>query len=140
MEQSLTEMHQKVNTLYKAQHQIKDIVKSLKKKPDNDDLVKVGKELINQLVKWDEDMIQRLSKAYDDVENYPNKFTAEYMFLINMTESSIQRVNQSSRNRKNELDTQWKVLNNRANVLIDSAIPKYNKQLWDAGIGAIQLN
>jgi len=140
MEQSLTEMHQKVNTLYKAQHQIKDIVKSLKKKPDNDDLVKVGKELINQLVKWDEDMIQRLSKAYDDVENYPNKFTAEYMFLINMTESSIQRVNQSSRDRKKELDTQWKVLNNRANVLIDSAIPKYNKQLWDAGIGAIKMD
>ena len=140
MEQSLTEMHQKVNTLYKAQHQIKDIVKSLKKKPDNDDLVKVGKELINQLVKWDEDMIQRLSKAYDDVENYPNKFTAEYMFLINMTESSIQRVNQSSRNRKKELDTQWKVLNNRANVLIDSAIPKYNKQLWDSGLGAIKMD
>lgn len=139
MEQSLTEMHQKVNTLYKAQHQIKDIIKSLKKKPDNDDLVKVGKELIDQLTKWDEDMIQRLSKAYDDVENYPNKFTAEYMFLINMTESSIQRVNRSSIDRKKELDTQWKVLNNRANVLINSAIPKYNKQLWDAGIGAIKM-
>jgi len=31
---------------------------------------------------WDEEMVQRKSKAYDDVENFPNKFTANYLFLI----------------------------------------------------------
>ena len=89
--------------------------------------------------KWDEDMIQRKSKVYDDVESFPNKFTAEYLFLINQTESSIPRVNQSSRDRKIELDAQWNVLNNRANAFINSAIPDFNKQLWDAGIGAIKM-
>ncbi len=140
MEQSLTDMHNKVNLLYKAKNQLKEVVAILKKKSGNDDLVKAGKELISQLAKWDEDMIQRLSKAYDDVENYPNKFTAEYLFLINATESSIPRVNRSSRDRKAELDAQWKVLNSRANAFINSSIPEYNKQLWDKGIGAIKMN
>ena len=43
---------------------------------------------------WDDEMVQRLSKAYDDVENFENKFTAEWLFLINQTESDIPVVNQ----------------------------------------------
>ena len=95
---------------------------------------------MSDLKTWDEDMIQRKSKAYDDVENFPNKFTAEYIFLINQTESSIPRVNDQNRNRKNELDSQWNTLKNRANNFINSKIPNYNKQLWEAGIGAIKMN
>lgn len=140
IEQSLTDMHQKVNLLYRAKNQLKEIVVTLKKHKGNDNLINTGNELINQLATWDEDMIQRLSKAYDDVENYPNKFTAEYMFLINMTESAIPRVNQPSKDRKVELDAQWSLLNSRANTLINSAIPGFNKQLWDAGIGAIKMD
>ena len=139
MEQKLTDMHNKVNVLYRAKNQIKEVVNNLKKDKGNGALVKLGNELIMQLTQWDEDMIQRKSKVYDDVENFPNKFTAEYMFLINQTESSIQRVNQSSRDRKTELDTQWNALNNSANVFINSAIPNFNKQLWEAGIGAIKM-
>lgn len=45
-------------------------------------------------------MIQRKSKAYDDVENFENKFTADYMFLINHTESEIPSINQPSLDRK----------------------------------------
>ena len=139
MEQSLTDMHQKINTLYKVQNQIKSLVKSIEKNKSKGKLVKAGNDLANQLSNWDEDMIQRKSKAYDDVENFPNKFTAEYMYLINQTESSIPRVNQASKDRKTELDAQWKVLNNRANNFINSAIPSFNKKLWDAGIGAIKI-
>jgi len=140
MELSLTEMHQKVNNLYKVKEQLKEIIATLKKNPGNENLVKTGKELIERITKWDEEMIQRKSKAYDDVENFPNKFTAEYLFLINQTESSIQRVNQSSKDRKAELDAQWHGLKSRAETFINSNIPSFNKQLWDAGIGAIKMN
>ena len=56
---------------------------------------------------WDEDMIQRQSKAYDDVENFPNKLTANYMFLINQTESGLPRVTRAMRSRRSELDARW---------------------------------
>jgi photosystem II stability/assembly factor-like uncharacterized protein len=139
-ETSLTNMHNKVNKLYDATQQLKGIVSLLKKQLGNEALIKDGKTLINQLTKWDNDMIQRMSKAYDDVENFPNKFTAEYIFLINQTESSIPRVNDQNKNRKDELDTQWNTLKNRANKFINSEIPNYNKQLWEAGIGAVKVN
>jgi len=70
---------------------------------------------------------------------FPNKFTAEYLFLIDATNSTIPRVNQPSKDRKAELDAQWSTLKARANSLINTTIPDFNKKLWNAGIGAIRL-
>ncbi len=135
MEENVSDMHQKVNLLYTVQQQLKDIVSVLKASP-----VKTkGENLIAQLQTWDGDMVQRKSQAYDDVENFPNKFTAEYLFLINQTSSDIPRVNQSSVDRKKELDAQWEKLNQRAVKFIETDIPAYNKELWNAGIGAIRI-
>lgn len=135
MEQKLTTMHNKVNSLFKAQQQLKTVIKDLK----NTDLKVAGEKLVKQLDVWDKDMVQRKSKAYDDVENFPNKFTAEFLFLIDATNSSIPRVNQSSKDRKAELDAQWETLNKEAERLINNAIPSYSKLLWEAGIGAIRI-
>ena len=135
MEQRLTEMHTMVNTLYKVQGQLKEVLKEVK-----DDALKTeGMKLVKQLDAWDEDMIQRKSKAYDDVENFPNKFTAEYLFLIDATNSTIPRVNQPSKDRKAELDAQWSGYKARANSFLKTAVPEFNKKLWEAGIGAIRI-
>ena len=138
MEVELTEMHNMVNTLYDAKKQLKDVTGTLDKN-GNEALVKDGKALIEELTKWDEDMIQRKSKAYDDVENFPNKFTAEYIFLINQSESSIPRVNEQNRQRKVELDGQWETLKDQADKFINQSIPEFNSKLWKAGIGAIKF-
>lgn len=137
-EASLTEMHNTVNKVYKAKKQIKEVVASLKK-DGNTTLAKEGQTLIEAITKWDNDMVQRKSKAYDDVENFPNKFTAEYVFMINQTESRIPRVNDQNKNRKLELDAQWNTLKMRANKL-KTDIENFNKKLWEAGIGAINLD
>lgn len=135
IEGNLRDMHGKVNMLYKAQEQIKAIVADL----DDGDLKNSGKELIERLKSWDEDMVQRKSKAYDDVENFPNKFTAEYLFLIDQTRSTLPRVNKSSVDRRRELDTQWTELKGRAERLMKEEIPAFNRQLWESGIGAIRM-
>jgi hypothetical protein len=82
--------------------------------------------------------VQRKSKAYDDVENFPNKFTAEYIFLISQNDSGLPKVNQASKDRLVELDKQWKVLKTISDKLLNTDIPKYNKLLWDSGIGALK--
>ncbi|MEC7599599.1 MAG: hypothetical protein VX936_14535, partial [Planctomycetota bacterium] len=96
-----------------------------------------GESLLRRLKAWDEEMVQRKSKAYDDVENFPNKFTAEYLFLITQTESGLPRVTQASRDRQKELDRQWTGLEKRANRLLNTTIPEFNQQLWKKKIGAL---
>ena len=59
--------------------------------------------------------------------------------MINSTESSIPRVNDPSRERQVELEKQWEALKTTAKEIMETEIPDYNKQLWDAGIGAVRM-
>jgi hypothetical protein len=137
MENELAAMHALINSLHEKQTQLEAILTSL---PAGDKLAAVkseGEALVKTLAAWDEEMVQRKSKAYDDVENFPNKFTANYLFLLNQTESDIPRVNQPALDRLEKLRAEWSALKARADELVDRAIPALNQKLWDAGIGAI---
>lgn len=131
----VTLMHSKINRLFEAQTQLEHILKEIKE----DSLKKEGQKLVEQLKAWDTTMVQRKSKAYDDVENFPNKFTAEYLFLMNQTANDLGTINKSSKERKAELDAQWLGLNKQADILLEEQIPAFNAKLWSSGIGAIRL-
>jgi hypothetical protein len=137
METELTAMHRMVNSLYEKQKQLESLLGSLPAGEKYNAIKKDGEALLKKMKAWDEDMVQRKSKAYDDVENFPNKFTANYLFMINQTESDIPRVNQPSLDRMKELNAQWTSLKSRGSELLTQDIPAFNKRLWDAGLGAI---
>jgi hypothetical protein len=138
MENKVIEMHNLVNMLQAKRLQLDDLLKKL---PTETAIQKAlhteGDSLSKKLKAWDEDMVQRQSKAYDDVENFPNKFTANYLFLLNQTESDIPRVNQPSLDRKRELDAEWAILRERAIRFLEAEIPAFNKLLWESGVGGI---
>ncbi|MFT5149449.1 MAG: photosystem II stability/assembly factor-like uncharacterized protein [Flavobacteriales bacterium] len=143
MEANVIDMQTKVNALKKVQDNLGKMMSEMKKKSPEMDTTSVlfmsGIALIKKLKSWDEEMVQRKSQAYDDVENFENKFTADYLFLINQTDSDLPRVNKSSIDRRTELDGMWALLKNQADVLINNDIPAYNKMLWEAGIGALMV-
>ena len=140
MENEVATMHRMVNNLHDKQKQLESILTSLPSGDKYATIKRDGEALIKKMKAWDEDMVQRKSRAYDDVENFPNKFTANYLFLINATESDIPRVNQPNLDRLKELNSQWASLKARADEMNNKDIPALNKQLWDAGIGAIWKN
>ncbi len=137
MEAELTTMHRLVNSLDAKRNQLTQLLAALPGDEKYNSLKTEGNELLTRMKTWDEDMVQRKSKAYDDVENFPNKFTAEYMFLLNHIESDIPRVNKPSLDRLEELSKEWTALEARVRVLLEKDIPALNKKLWDAGVGAV---
>ncbi len=132
---NVTEMHTMVNALYEANKELEKLLPTL----ENQALRSEGEQLKKRIDAWDEQMIQRKSIAYDDVVNFENKFTAQYVFMMNQTESSLPRVTRAARERKQELDQQWSALKSEGQTLLNSAIPSYNQKLWEAGIGAIPV-
>jgi hypothetical protein len=137
MERDVTAMHKAVNSLNEKQVQIEALIATL---PADDKFAGVKRDaeaLVKKLKAWDDDMVQRRAKAYDDVENYVNKFTANYLFLINQTESDIPRVNQSSLDMLEKMNAEWTALKARSDELATKDIPALNKKLWDLGLGAI---
>ncbi len=140
MENELSQMHKMVNSLNSKRVQLSAVLATLSEEEKYKSLKKEADALVQKMKAWDEDMIQRKSKAYDDVENFPNKFTANYLFLINLTESDIPRVNKSSLDRFQELNKEWMDLKARADEILGKNIPALNKLFWDAGVGAIWKN
>jgi photosystem II stability/assembly factor-like uncharacterized protein len=139
MENELTAMHKMVNTLNAKREQLELLIPSLSEEkytPLKTEITALAKKM----KAWDEDMIQRKTKVYDDADNFPAKFTANYLFLINQTESDIPRVNQPSLDRMKELNAEWAVLKSRGVEIADKDIPAINKKLWDAGVGAVWKN
>lgn len=137
MEAKVLAMHTMVAQLAEVRMQVENKLKQMEKRAGTSKVVEMGKGLLKDLKSWDEDMVQRKSKAYDDVENFPNKFTANYMFLMNQTESQIPKVNKGSRDRKVELDLEWQTLKARGEQLLNVGVAQFNQLAHSAGIGVI---
>lgn len=131
------DMHEKVNKIYDMRGQLKNILERLPDEEKYAAIKKEGEALIEEMKKWDEEMVQRKSKAYDDVENFPNKLTGNYLFMINQAESDIPKVIRPVTARLRELSAEWSPLNKTALDIIQYKIPDFNKALWELGIGAI---
>jgi N-acetylmuramoyl-L-alanine amidase CwlA len=135
-------MHQMVNELKDNSNRLEILLKKLKADANYSgtrfaSLTENATALVAKLKAWDESMIQRKSTSYDDVENFPNKFTANYMFLMNQTESDIPQVNQPSLDLLKSYTAEWEQLKATGLQLKNEAIPALNKQMWDLGMGAI---
>ncbi len=134
-EQELNTMHQMVNDMMQLQKQLNKIMAKM----EHEDLKAEAKAMVKRMKAWDEEMVQRKSKAYDDVENFPNKFTANYLFALNHGDSEIPKVNQPTRDRIAELNLVWEKLKQEGEVIMHEAIPALNEKLWEAGIGALWI-
>jgi len=137
MERELSRMHQTVNTLTDVQNQLKAVAAALPNDEKHASAKRDADSLMARLKAWDTDMVSRRSRAYDDVENFEQKFTAHYLFLINATESELPRVNQPSRDRRMQLDADWTRLKARSDAMINADIPSLSRKLWDLGLGAL---
>jgi photosystem II stability/assembly factor-like uncharacterized protein len=137
LEAEVTTMHTMVNTAKAYQNQLKDLVNRLDKKAEYKDLKTAAETLIKEIQTWDENMVQRKSTSYDDVENFPNKFTANFMYMMNHGESSIPKINEGTKARYAELMEQWKPLKAEGERLIQTAVPAFNKLATEKGVGVL---
>ncbi len=137
LEMELSKMNKLVIEMYERQQQLNSLLSTLPMDAKYTTMKKDGQAIAERMKQWDEEMMQRKSKAYDDMENFPNKFTSNYMFMINQAESDIPSVTKSVLARQKELNEKWYALQSRARQILDSEIPTLNKRLFDSGVGAL---
>ncbi|MCP9748932.1 VPS10 domain-containing protein [Lacihabitans sp. CS3-21] len=137
MHTNIKDMHEMINELYKKQLQLSKLKSTLTKKSADSKLIAAVDSLIKDLKAWDEALVQRKSKAYDDVENFPNKFTSDYLYLINQTENDWYRLNQPSIDLRAQMDPQWQSFKEKGLKIKNERLPELNKKLWEANYGAV---
>lgn len=139
MEAEVTIMHKMINTINAKREQLETLISNLPADEKYAAVKKDAADLVKKMKAWDEDMVQRKSKTYDDVENFPNKFTSDYLYLINQTESDIARINKPNLDLLKEMNAKWVALKQRGEEILNTNLPALNKQLADAGVGPVWI-
>jgi triphosphoribosyl-dephospho-CoA synthetase len=134
-EATYNEMTQQVNRLFEKSKKLEKIAVE---KELNAELSAAADQLIKDLKTYDAIMAQRLSKAYDDVENYVNGFTANYIRAFNEADSDQPRVTAGTKKRIGELNTVWQKHKSVADPL-EQRLKELEQRLFEAGIGPLSL-
>ena len=132
---SYREMTDMTNRLNEMNKKLKSLLSKMGPQQHNKLLI-MGNKLSQELTEWDAIMAQRLSKAYDDVENFENGFTAHYLNLISEADSSIPKITKGSKSRKFELEQEWARYKQNAEDLLKGPIRAFNAacQAEDVGV------
>jgi hypothetical protein len=69
--------------------------------------------------------------------NHLNKFTANFMFMMNHGESSIPKINEGTKARYTALLEQWKPLETEGKRIVKTAVPDFNKSANEKGVGVL---
>jgi hypothetical protein len=137
-EATYTEMTVLTNQMHALHGRLKALESNLEASGKTE-LQEQARELSKAMDAWDKTMVQRLSKAYDDVENFVNGFTAEYLTALNHADSAIPRVNQGTKQKIAELNGVWARHKATARDILDKQVAALNQALQQAGIGVLYL-
>ena len=110
----------------------------LKDKPGTEQIRQQADKIAKDLQAWEEDVVQNKAKSNDDIINYVNKITADYIFLKGDVEANVPYVTQGQKQQFETLHNQWLKLKERK-TNIEKEISTLNADINKANIGRIIL-
>lgn len=137
IENTLKEMHESVNQMRSAKTQLSKYAKLLKGNENADTLISKGKELLERINNWEENLIQEKQKTFQDVINFNNKLNAQLIQLLNYIDQADPKVTQGAKERFQDLMRDWQVYKDERDAIIKTEMASYNKLYNSLNIPAI---
>ena len=131
MESSFNEMAGYINENKKSMDKLSGMIDEL---DDDSEVRNNGSKFLKLMDNWDKKMMQRKTKAYDDVENFRNKFLADYLFILDQIKGDIPNVSEGILKSLKSHDEKWIELKKEIDEINQFNIPEYNNELWSNGI------
>lgn len=131
-----SEIHLAVNRNRKTMAQLKETHSLLKDKKGMEGLAKQADSIASALQAWEDDIVQNKAKSNDDIINYVNKLTADYIFVKGEMDANTPYVTKGQRDQFNVLHGKWEALKLRKTGL-DKDIVALNREIQKAGVGRI---
>lgn len=127
VEASVNTIHASITQMRKVRNQLTQLQEQTKEQHQYGDLHQEIASLIKDINLWEAELVQTKAKSNDDIINYVNKLTADYIFLKGEMDANIPYVTKGQETRYQELDTIWqkhaKVLNE-----LKSRVKKLNER------------
>jgi photosystem II stability/assembly factor-like uncharacterized protein len=138
LEVKVKEIHESVLDMRKARGQLTDLADLLKEKSELSVVRDSAKTLVKKMKTWEDKLVQNKSESNDDVINFLNMLSADYIFVRGEIDSNVPSITTGQTQRLAELDGQWETLKGEKEGLIRQ-IATFNSLCREKGIEKITL-
>jgi photosystem II stability/assembly factor-like uncharacterized protein len=137
---TITEIHEAVSQMRSAKGQLTAYEKLLKDNVAAEELVAKGKELLERINTWEENLIQPKQKTFQDVINFHNQLNAEFMELREYVDAAEPKVTQGAKERMADLLGQWSTFEKEKNDIVATEMNAYNSLYKSLKLPAIIMD
>jgi uncharacterized coiled-coil DUF342 family protein len=136
----LIEMHESVNQMRAVKTQLNRYSELLADRESAETLLEKGKELLDRINSWEENLIQADQKTFQDVINFNNMLNAQFIQLKSYMDQADPKVTQGAKQRLSDLMRDWKVYQNERDAIIDTEMKAFNSLFKSLEIPALIID
>ncbi len=137
VEDKVNQMHYAVLDMRSVRKQIAEIKGLTKDDSTYKEINLKGQAIIDKLTKWEDEIVQNKAESNDDIINYVNKLSADFIFLHGEMDCNIPYVTDGQKQRFEDLHEQWEELEEELKGIISTDIAEYNKMFAAKNAGRI---
>ncbi|TAD86821.1 MAG: glycosyl hydrolase [Bacteroidetes bacterium] len=100
-------IHQSILDARKIKNQISNLVALVGEKPGMDTIKKQGNNLVKMLSDWEDKLVQNKAESNDDIINFVNMLSADYIFLKGEMDVNIPDVTDGQKQQYEALHRRW---------------------------------
>lgn len=137
LENTVRDIHESVNQMRSAKKQLNAYAKLLKGNDNAKPLLDKGKELIERINVWEENLIQEKQKTFQDVINFNNRLNTQLLILKGYIDQANPKVTKGAKERFTDLMSDWKTYEMERDAIISTEMTNYNNLYRSLNIPAI---
>ncbi len=138
IEDKVKEIHTSVLDMRNARKQITELATLIKDKPAMKAVADTAKSLTKAMKSWEDKLVQNKAESNDDVINFLNMLSADYIFVRGEVDGNVPSVTNGQTERIKELDAQWAKLSVEKQQLVQK-INAFNALCREKGIEKITM-
>lgn len=139
IENTLKDIHESVNQMRSVKSQLIKYSKLLEGNKDAISLLEKGKEIQKRINSWEENLIQKKQKTFQDVINFNNMLNAQLIQLKSYIDQADPKVTEGAKERYKDLMKDWNVYKNERDLIVNKEMNDYNQQYKSLNIPALIL-
>ena len=109
----------------------------LKGNEGSDAIAASAKTLIDKLQRWEDSTVQNKAQSNDDIINFVNMISADYIFLKGQIDVNIPYVTQGLILQYDKLNSDWRKLKASVEQIVQTDIAAFNKLCTEKNINRI---
>jgi len=135
----IKEIHEAIVRLRVAKKQVNDLMEILTDTVKYKSIHESGKELVKKINAWEDKLVQNKAQSNDDIINFVNMLSADYIFLKGEMDVNIPQVTEGSKKQLTALNAIWQPLKSEYDDIVSKQIPAFNAVCRNAGLEKVTL-